>query len=101
MKSRKKSSNKDDEEEVMTLSMDQLILEFDLESSLFSHYHEEYDNFTILSLPRENFHMPRIPITLVGVDLTTLKIHALGYIGHHVKYSITNGIISSIFPPVH
>ena len=73
-----------------------LILDFDLDTSLFSHYHEEYD-FVILSLPRENFNMPRIPITLVGVDLT-LKIHSLGFVGHHGKFSITDGIVSSIIP---
>ena len=77
-------------------SMGKKILEFDLDSSLFSHYQKEYD-FAILSLPSENFNMPRIPITLVGVDLT-LKIHALGFIGHHGKYSITDGIVSSIIP---
>jgi hypothetical protein len=77
-------------------SMGKTILEFNLDSSLFSHYNSEYD-FAILSLPRENFNMPRISVTLVGVDLT-LKIHALGFIGHDGNYSIADGIVSSIIP---
>ena len=103
MKARKKKSDSDEEDDNVanvTLylcdSMGKTILEFDLDSSLFSHYHTEYD-FAILSLPRKNFNMPRIPITLVGVDLT-LKIHALGFIGHDGNYSIADGIVSSIIP---
>jgi len=82
MKARKKKIDSDEEDDNVanvTLSlcdsMGKIILEFDLESSLFTHSHKEYD-FAILSLPRENFNMPRIPITLVGVDVT-LKVHAL------------------------
>lgn len=100
MKPRKKCSDSDEEEDNVKLFLcdwkDKIVLKFDLESSLFSHYHKEYD-FAILSLPREKFDLPRVPITLVGVDLT-LNIHALGFIGHHGKYSIANGIVSSIIP---
>ena len=40
--------------------------------------------------------MPRIPIN--HISWSTQDTCSWLYIDHHVKYSITNGIISSIFP---
>jgi hypothetical protein len=68
---------------------------FTLTSDLFFRWDLLYD-FAVLRLPRNQFHMPRIPVALETHP--TMFIHAFGYIGHTNQFTITGGEITGYIP---
>lgn len=64
---------------------------FALTADLF-HSWEKQEDFAVLKLPKTDFTMQRIPISL-GI-YETLKIHAFGYIGHTKRFNISGGEVS-------
>ena len=57
---------------------------------------EKDEDFAVLRLPKEGFTMPRIPVHL-AISLT-LKIHALGYVGHTKEFKVSGGEICGLLP---
>jgi hypothetical protein len=72
-----------------------LSYQFTLTSDLFYRWNLDHD-FAVLKLPRNQFHMPRIPVEL-GTNYAML-IHAFGYIGHTNECTITGGEITGFIP---
>jgi hypothetical protein len=68
---------------------------FTLTSDLFYRWNLDHD-FAVLKLPRNQFHMPRIPVELA--TRPTMFIHAFGYIGHTNQFTITGGEITGYIP---
>jgi hypothetical protein len=68
--------------------------EIALDSSMFGPTDETKD-FAILKFPREGFIMPRMPISYTGI-FYTMKVHALGYVGHIEGLVASNGEVSNI-----
>lgn len=91
----KKRAKTENDPLILRLSNAGFIYEFALKSEMFFKYamHEDY---AILKLPANGFTMERIPITL-QVSLT-LRIHAVGYVGHTQQLNITGGEVSSFIP---
>jgi hypothetical protein len=69
--------------------------EFELSSDTFLCCEKDED-FAVLKLPRSEFTLPRIPISLNL--LVTMKIHAFGYIGHTKTFNITRGEVINLIP---
>jgi hypothetical protein len=93
----KKRKFRDDEHENLTLiNRDGLRYDFALTKDSFSNYVSEEFDYVVLKLPKSNFTIERIPISL-DVHLT-LKIHAFGYIGHTKEFNISGGEVSGNIP---
>ena len=95
-KQKKRKGDEDDEEDPVELKLhneDGFVFRFALTSNLF-HSWEKEEDFAVLKLPKDNFTMQRIPISL-EISLNW-KIHAFGYIGHTKKFNICGGEVSGM-----
>lgn len=84
----------DDESMVVTFHNDEdFSHELKVVSSVF-HSFDKDDDFAVLKIPKADFSMPRIPISLEV--FLTLRIHAFGYIGHTREFNVSGGEISGL-----
>jgi hypothetical protein len=59
------------------------------------HSCDETADFAVFQLPKEDFTMERIPVSL-DVSLT-LKVHSFGYVGHSQVFNVACGEVCSFF----
>ncbi len=94
---KKRKKNKTSDEEIILRLTDSkdFSKQFNLDSSLFSHFDKDSD-YAVLKLSSDGFNMQRIPIDLCGIDLT-LKVRTIGFVGHHNELSMSFGEVSSVW----
>lgn len=98
---KRKAEDEDEDEDVssygtITLKNDNFTYSFILSSKTFLCWNK-HEDYAVLQLPKDSFHMPRIPVSLSYIGLC-IKIHAFGYIGHTESLNVTNGEIASMLP---